>query len=257
MASDFSVLAPVYDQMGLAQFAQEMTPKLINYAQVQDWLGRRILELGCGTGGASIWFAEHGYFVIGVDNSTQMLAVLRQGLGANLPNSNLIEADVRELTSLSEDFESADMAFSIGLMNTLANLRDLELVIKGVSRTLGSGKYFVFDLHTIQGLVRRSGQADELVVDEPGLTVFSSVTFDYDRQIQTTTYHIFQRDGGIWQRSKAIIQLRAYPIQAVATLLKRYQFEIVGLLDRDMNDVSVAHPDAERVVFVLKKAEQG
>lgn len=38
----------------------------------------KILEIGCGTGRVSIWLANHGYSVVGLDLSEEMLGVLKK-----------------------------------------------------------------------------------------------------------------------------------------------------------------------------------
>ncbi len=49
-------------------------------AQIRSELGRpaNIVELGCGPGGVSLWFAEHGHDVIGVDAARKRIDVARQ-----------------------------------------------------------------------------------------------------------------------------------------------------------------------------------
>jgi SAM-dependent methyltransferase len=44
--------------------------------------GRRVLDAGCGTGRASVWLAEQGAEVVGVDISPEMLRVAREDVPA-------------------------------------------------------------------------------------------------------------------------------------------------------------------------------
>lgn len=252
MSSDYSILAPIYDRIGLSEYALRVTPRVINYAQVNDWLGRRVLDLGCGTGGATLWFTGHGYFAYSLDNTPEMLDELRASLGTMAPNANVIEGDLLALDQV-ENVDGIDMAFSLGAMNTLDSLRDLETAFKGVSGVIASGKFFTFDMHTIEGLTNSGQKSDEMIYDQRDLVVFRRNTYDYDRQISTQTYHVFREIAGSWERSQATIRRRAYPIQAVATLLRRQGFELVGLVDEDMNTVDLASPRVSRVIYVSKK----
>ena len=43
MPGDYAVLAPVYDTIGMAEYAKRITPRLMDYAQHIDWLGSYIL----------------------------------------------------------------------------------------------------------------------------------------------------------------------------------------------------------------------
>ncbi len=78
MSDDYAVLAPLYEPLGMAAFAEALTPHLIDYAQSHDWIGRRIVDLGCGTGASVRWLANHGYNVTGIDLSPSMLKIAEQ-----------------------------------------------------------------------------------------------------------------------------------------------------------------------------------
>ncbi|NJL56976.1 hypothetical protein HC928_18860, partial [bacterium] len=57
MPNAADILAPVYDRLGLHQSAAALTPRLLTFAQQNAGWGRRILDLGCGTGGSLLWLA--------------------------------------------------------------------------------------------------------------------------------------------------------------------------------------------------------
>lgn len=254
VSADYAVLAPIYDRIGLSDFAAGITPRLLNFAQRNEWLGRRILDLGCGTGGCTLWFARHSYNVISVDNSPAMLAQLRASLGPNGSNVRVLEGDIRNLEAV-DLVETIDMAIALGVMNNMANLRELEAIFKGVSARLQSGKFFIFDMVTIQGLTERGQAGDRLVANESDLVVVSHNAYDFERQMNTRDYHIFSQDedGTTWSRAFSQMRLRAYPVQAVATLLGRHEFDFVALTDEQLDTYDLASSSASRVIFILRK----
>jgi SAM-dependent methyltransferase len=249
--ADYAVLAPIYNQIGMARFAETMTPRLIDYAQQRDWLGRRILDLGCGTGASFQWLSRYGYMMTGVDNAPQMLDIARQSLDNTGISLKWQQKDIREL---DESVGTVDMALALDVINEMDALRDLEAVFKGAHRALGSNKLFIFDMYTIEGLTQAGLSSDSMVYDDQSsLAVFVHNEYDYERQMQTRHYSIFQRDGEAWRRQEATRILRAFPVQAVATLLQRSGFSIMAVLNPNFETFEPGVSRAPRVIFIAEK----
>ncbi len=252
MSSDYAIIAPIYDRLGLSDFATNIASKLLTAAQQRDWVGRRILDLGCGTGGLTRWFAglSSNYSITSLDNSPEMLQQLRASL-RQTGQVRMVEADIRALAQA--DINTVDMALSIDTMNTMTSLREIEVVLQSVSSILPEKKYFIFDLHTTRGLTHLGQSGDVMVHNDSSLVVFRQSTYDFERHLCAQTYHIFTREGDVWGRQTTTLYHRAYPVQAVATLARRHQFDVVGLMDADMREVNVNALDVERVIFMLQK----
>lgn len=251
MSSNYTVLAPIYDRLGLSRFAEMMASELLTVAQQNDWVGKRILDLGCGTGALAGWFAKNSYTVTGIDIDTVMIELFNQSYAAQYSHVRAIEGDILHLP---DDLPMVDMAFAIDTMNLMANLREFETVLQGVSAILPTGKYFIFDLHTLSGLTNSGLTGDNLIYNTSDLMVFGQNMYDFERQIYTLTYHIFTaQDGDQWKREAATIYYRAYPLQAVASLAKRHGFEIVKVLDTNLREVNPNNVDVPRVIFLLQK----
>lgn len=251
MSDEYAALAPVYDSLGMAQFAETMTPAFVSYAQSNDWLGRRVVELGCGTGASVRWFAKHGYNITGIDLSPAMLAIAQQSLSSGM-SFQLFEGDVRTLNNLHD----IDLVLALDVLNELNSLRDLEAVFTSVARILSHDRLFIFDLHTIGGLARQD-QSTTLVSDTNDLTVLLNNHFDYERQASTDSYLIFQRSGAVWQRQQAQRTLRGFPVQVVTALLQRTGFGIMALLNVRLEAVDPAATREPRVIFFARRANPG
>jgi SAM-dependent methyltransferase len=250
MSDQYAALASIYDRIGMGEFAQSQTPRLLTFAQHNEWLGRRILDLGCGTGVSSRWFASKGYNIQAVDRSPAMLAILEQALQGQHHSVQPIEADLRELP---QPLDSIDMAISLSTMNALESLRELETVFKRISEFLARGKFFIFDMYTIEGLTQRGLSGEDIVYNADDLVVFRRNAYDYERSLCTVDYHIFQQTNNVWERHFTQRNLRAYPVQAVITLLKRYQFEVVQVLDTQLQPFDLVNSRAPRLIYVMKK----
>jgi len=250
VSADYALLAPIYAALSMDNFAATMTSRLIDLAHQNEWMGRRILEMGCGTGVTLEWLTRHNYIVRGLDQSPEMLAIARQRLeDANL-HHDLQEQDVRE-TDLTPG--TMDLVIALDFINELNSLRDLETVFSNAHNTLVDGRLFVFDMHTIQGLTERGLTSHEIVHDSPELVVVTSNNYDFDRQIHERQYMVFQQNGSAWNRAEGTRTLRGYPTQAVATLLQRCGFELRRVTDGNLNDFEPGVSQAQRVVFLAQK----
>jgi SAM-dependent methyltransferase len=114
-------------------YEQELGPE---YAIYVDWIvepalrwlrahapadGPRALDVGCGTGVMTMRLAHHGFDVVGVDHSTEMLAIARgkRGPGGGGPQVKFVEGDVRALPFPAASF---DVLTGQGVLHHLAEL---------------------------------------------------------------------------------------------------------------------------------------
>jgi SAM-dependent methyltransferase len=104
----------------------------------------RLLDLGCGTGGHALRLAERGHFVVGVDRSTDMLALA--SAKAKIARSGSVEfheADIRKL-DLGRQFDAVLMMFTV--LGYQLEDSDLMAALATVRRHLNLGGLFLFDV---------------------------------------------------------------------------------------------------------------
>lgn len=244
-------LAPIYDRVGMSRFAELLTPRLIEHVQEQDWLGRRVIDLGCGTGMSTRWLANRGYATTAVDQSAEMLDAASKALpGAGLS----LTWQQRDIRALDESIGQFDLALALDVLNELASLRELEQTFAAIMQVLDAGKLFIFDMHTIQGLTEQGALGEELLYEDNQLLVLTQQDYDHDRQICHSYHRIFEREGELWRRGDARRTLRGYPIQAMATLLQRTGYEVLSMLTPDLAAYQVGER-AARVIFIARKPE--
>lgn len=101
--------------------------------------GKRVLDLGCGTGLAAIAFAKQGAVVIAVDGSRAKLEHARERAEAEEVKVEFREGDLADLAFLRAD--SIDAVFSA---YSLGEVEDIARVFRQVQRVLRPHASFVF-----------------------------------------------------------------------------------------------------------------
>lgn len=252
MSADYDTLAPIYNTIGMADFAEIMAPRLIEYAQSQlEWMGRRLLDLGCGTGVIIPSLINYGYIITAVDRSPAMLDAAHQLLGDRASSANLQPGDMRDL---DPSLGPVDMVLALDVFNEVNNLREIETAFQSASRVLEPGKLLIFDLYTIQGVTERGQSSDRILYNGDDLVVFATNIYDYDRQMNTRHFIIFQREGETWVRREAERTLRAFPTPAIASLLQRNGFHIRQVLDLRFEPFEPGISSTDRVIFLAEKS---
>lgn len=95
---------------------------------VGSLVGKRVLDVGCGTGAVMMWLRDHGADVSGVDMSTTALAYCRQ--------KGLTKVHEGELTALPVADASCDM---VTALDVLEHVEDDTQGLAGIARVLKSG----------------------------------------------------------------------------------------------------------------------
>jgi predicted TPR repeat methyltransferase len=252
ISNPYAVLVGFYETVGMHDFARELTPRLIDYLQQQDWVGRHVLDLGCGTGASIRWLANRGYTTTGVDSSREMVEAARRSLATSGLSLTWEQLDIRALDSR---VAAVDLAIALDVLNELASLRDLEHTFAAVLQVLEPGKVFAFDMHTIQGLSERGQTTDRITYDDGALTLVESQDYDHDRQILHVRYRVFQREGEMWRRTETRRTLRGYPVQAILTLLQRTGYDVLQPIRLNFEPLDSGVVSAERVLFLARRPD--
>jgi len=246
----YTALSDVYQIAGFAAYSAELAPRLLDMAFELEWTGRSLLDLACGTGDAACWFAGHGFRTVGVDHSTQMLRFgTTQAESAGL-NADFVVGDIRNF-KVNGQYEMVTCLG--GSLNYIPALRDLESVFRQAYSTLASGKLFIFDILTIQGLAE-DGSKDRVVFDNGSDTmIIVRETFNYENLALNRQYTILryaEKTG--WHRAEETHTLRGYPVQAITSLLTKTGFKLLKTLTPDFRSAE-NHRDAEKLLFVASR----
>lgn len=253
MADTYTALARVYKAAKLNAESEQLRERLFGKIQSDGWVGRRILEYGCGIGETSCWLALNGFRVTAVDQSAVMLAeaerlASEQGVAVDWQQGDMVRLEVGT---------GFDLVLSMNTLNEVRSIRDLEMVFRAANHALAVGKTFLFDLVTIQGLLEQWGNGDRVLYDDPeALTVLVRSRFSFETSANTRAYIIYQRDGEQWQRDDETHVLRGYALQAVGTLLQRTGFHVQSVIDPYLTPFDPYNDQTGRAIFIALKERE-
>jgi SAM-dependent methyltransferase len=249
MPADYRVLATIHDELNFGNFARQMTGHLLDFAQRDHWMGRQILDLGCGSGESLRWLSQKGYIVTGVDQSQDMLNLARSKVQTQGGSVRILNKAFKQI----DEVQDMDLVISLDTLHELGSLRELEDVFRQVHGFLKPERLFIFDLYTIEGLVKRSEDPSTLEVDNKDLTIITRNNYDFERNVQRRDYIVLRREGDGWQRQDAYRELRAYPIQGITALLGRCGFEVRHVLNSELNNYQAADSTPRVIIMAIKK----
>jgi SAM-dependent methyltransferase len=139
----YETFAPLYDIYTADYQAATWTAKLEGKAEAFGLGGRRLLDVGCGTGKSFIPMVEQGWSAVGCDISPAMLAVAREKVGDSV---RLEVADVRALPV----FGAFDLVWALNdTLNYLLSPDELIAALKGMAANLATDGVLLFDLNTL------------------------------------------------------------------------------------------------------------
>jgi SAM-dependent methyltransferase len=139
------------------------TPTDLELRLLGDLRGKRVLDLGCGTGSGAIAFAQQGAIVIALDTSESRLAHARARAEQEEVKVEWRKGDLADLAFLRA--ESIDAAYSA---DKVAEVDDASRLFRQVQRVLKPNGPFVFSYeHPVAVCVGPAGTIERSYF-EPG-----------------------------------------------------------------------------------------
>ena len=207
-----------------------------------------VLDLACGTGSLSVLLAKHGYRVLGVDRSEEMLTVAAEKAMELEENQPFFVAQPMQRLKIPEPVDACVCA--LDSINYVTKPQDVQKAFRRVYESLRPGGLFVFDINTPYKLESLDGQVflDET---EDSYCVWRAV---YDKRHSLCRYgmDLFQQaNDGLWERSFEEHVERAYTPAELSQWLTDAGFAQV---ERFANlRLEAPEVDELRIFFAAKK----
>ena len=210
--------------------------------------GRRLLDLGCGTGSISLLLAKMGYQVTGLDLSGPMLEVARKKFREEGLEGKFLEQDMGKM----EFQNSFDMAIAtFDTFNYLLEEKELAQVLERVYRALATPGILVFDMNTHNKFTRILGQEDYTYNTEDLVYIWENEYDPKERLARMDLTFFLKEEGDRYRRFVEHHQQRYYPVKTMRRLLSRAGFQDIHCY----RDLSFASADGrgERNFFITVK----
>jgi len=211
--------------------------------------GRRVLDLGCGTGRALGPLLERGYEVVGCDLSPSMIAVA----GERHPGVELHVADMRRLPDLGP----FDLVLCLDdAVNYLLDEHELSAALQSIRSVLTETGLLIFDVNT--SLAYESAFArDRVVSDGDRVLAWRGDGLDDRQRLARATIEIFSAlpEAGVWTREQSVHIQRYWRDAEMAELVTAAGMHVAGRFGQRTGAVLDRAPDPSvhtKVVFVVR-----
>lgn len=180
--------------MGTCQYFDEVErrkhfvePHIPAFAQFDRWKGKRVLEIGCGIGTATVCFARSGAYVTAVDLSEKSLAILRQRLDVYrlADRVTIHQANAEELCRVVPP-EDYDLIYSFGVIHHTPHPdRVIDQIRNHYARPGTALKVMVYNRYSwkVLGILASYGfrfwELDELVARHSEAQTGCPITYSY------------------------------------------------------------------------------
>jgi SAM-dependent methyltransferase len=217
----YEAIASVYDDFTAHHDYELWLGNLLPKARLHRLRGRRLLDVGCGTGKSFVPMLERGWEVTACDISPSMLALARAKAGAG---ARLSVADMRKLP----EFGEFDLVWALDdAVNYLLSGEELGEALSGMRANLAPGGLLMFDVNTLQ--TYRTFFAEEHRVERRGRRLIWRGQGSVDAPAGSISEARFEIETkGAPEVETHIHRQRHFPEPEVRALLERAGLECLG-----------------------------
>ena len=206
--------------------------------------GKRLLDMGCGTGSLTVRLAERGFDVIGQDASPEMLSIAARK-----------SSKVMWICQNMEETEIGDKVNAV--ISTLDSINHLDgryavlNCFRRAAECLESGGAFVFDVNTVYKHREILG-SNTFIYDVDGVYCAWQNTFDpNDNGVDIELDLFFENGDGTYSRGEESFREIAFSADEYCQMLEESGFEVVNIWE--YLSYNIPKGDSEKLLVSTKK----
>jgi SAM-dependent methyltransferase len=211
----YEAIAPVYDDFTAHHNYELWLGELVPQLRRHGLSGRRLLDVGCGTGKSFLPMLERGWEVTACDISPSMLELARAKAG---DAARLSVADMRELPRFGE----FDLVWALDdAVNYLLGVEELGSALSGMRANLAPGGLLMFDVNTLR--TYRTFFSRTQTVERDGLRLVWRGQGSGDAQPESISEARFEVEAGEGEKARVethVHRQRHFPEAVVLETMK-------------------------------------
>jgi len=204
----------------------------IPYDKYAEWVqatapvstGKRLVDIGCGTGVLSVKFAKAGYDVIGIDLSEAMLTIAQN---RSLEEGTDISFVCQSMTEI-DGIDDVDVAvIAIDSVNYLETLEEVKQTFECIYKALSPGGQLFLDVHSLYKMDVIYPNGPFTYEDEQVAYIWHTEIGDEEHSIYHDMTFFVRDESGYYERFEESHYQRTYPLELYMDLLKQLGFSSV------------------------------
>jgi SAM-dependent methyltransferase len=219
----YDAFAAYYDDFTAHHDYEAWTATLENLARECGLRGRRLLDVGCGTGKSFLPYLDRGYEVVACDVSPAMVEVAASKAG---DRARLEVCDMRALPS----FGQFDLVCCIDdAINYVVAPNDLVPTFTGLARNLAPGGVVLFDVNSV-GTYRTFFASMSVVVGDERVLVWeghASKSFGAGDLARASVEALSRGEDATWLRARSVHHQRHHSRATIQSALRRAGLRVV------------------------------
>ena len=188
---------------------------------------KRVLDIACGTGSATILLAQKGYKMSGTDRAMEMLVRAREKAEKRGIRLFLWQQDMRYLT-VARPYDAALCLYDS--INYILTEDEMKQFFQRVSDALTPKGIFIFDVTTEYNIVKHFHRQTFAESYEDFSYIWKNLYF-HKEKVCKTILTFFLRDGDKYMKREELHVQKIYSVAQIKRLLEEADYKLLSSFD--------------------------